>query len=383
MAKRTNLVPGTELPSVLSFRRSIECGDATMSGAVAGGGSIPLDVYLHGQRPTKSFAASKADGDTQGAGANEASNLVYGERAKLPASAEALQVNLQLKVLKINSEPDACNDPAWFHSLSERLQDARSSPAFEHIARCYAYAIANGAWLWRNRDVADDLSITVKYGYSGGDPTTFVVADALDWPLRAVATASEKAEGKQAPYEQKANYPGFGEFSKAVEAALRGLSRPLRIAVEARIGMAPGQDTWPSQLYIPGGRKVGKVPVGRNLFRVGGAEDGPVGLTAEKITNALRTFDNSHAHDAFGDEIIPIEPNGGSLRFGLNLRNGQNKFYKLVPRWLSGEVLPIEEEAYMLSCFIRGGVFGAEREDEKPQKVAKGKKGAEVVEPVA
>lgn len=379
MSKKTPKTAKSDLasnfPTVLSFRRAIECSDATMYGLAANGVQLPLNTYLHGQRPTKSFVAKKKAGDTQGVGKdNEANHLICGERAKLPAGAEALGVAFAYKVFPIHSEPDSCDNPAWYHAIMAKLQDAKAgNTALRHIAHCYAYSTAVGASLWRNRDVADDLAVTITYTRPGEDEQSFTINDVLDRSSRPVATPSEKAAGVPDPYLALAESKDFAAFAAEFEASLRGEKRPLRVNVAYRVALGPNEDVWPSQLFIPGGRTAEgtKMAIGRNLFRVGGREDGPVGITAEKLTNAMRTFDNAHGDKTFPNQIIPMEPNGGSLQLGRNLRD-KNTLYALLPEWLEGTVpLSFDDEVFLLACFVRGGVFsGKSRKPGTPAETA-------------
>lgn len=336
------------LPTVLSFRRSLELSDAVMK-AVGPKGDCPVSVYKHGKRTTAAYEEAKDAGKANKKG-DDSRNLVYGYDARLPMDCDTLKVDFNITVLPIGTDPDSCDKPEWMTALGGRIADLRESSELSTLARCYAFNLVNGSWLWRNRDVANGIRVEVQF-----DDQTLVIDEALDLSLRPVLPLG--AEGED-PHMALRAIDGLAE---AITGALTGKRKPLVVQVIAAVKLFGGQTVWPSQLYVPEKRKEGGIQVGREFFM--GDKDTPL-ISKEKLGNALRTFDRDHGDTRYPDAIIPIEPNGGSLKFGVNLRKkGVNTAFALLPRFvnLTGDQKPLTaaERRYLLGCLIRGGVYGS------------------------
>ena len=361
------------LPSVLAYRRALEITDAVMTAARSddplGAPGASILVYDHGKRTTASYEApNRKKAGEPGRRTDDSRNLVFGEEAKLPADCDTLCVTFGLRVLPIGVEPDSCDDTAWHVRLTECLAQARSSDAVRVLARYYAYNLANGSWLWRNRQGADQIRIEIRFGDRLSEEN-LVIEDALDLSGAPVLGALEQGED---PHEGCREIDALAErFARA----LSGESRGLRIRASARLLMEHGQAVWPSQLYTPvRARVAAKLEKGRSFFCTStratdaGVQEAPA-ISAEKLGNALRTFDRDHGDVRFPNAVIPAEPNGSSLRRSVNLRGAGNRFFDHLKTFVNaaphgnGPALTEEQLRYVLAIFVRGGVFGSsERE---------------------
>lgn len=357
-----------DLPAILGFRRAIEitdglfCAEKTVSGETV---RADVSVFDHGQRTTASHDSTKDRGDTQRSG-EDSRNLIYGQQAKLPRGFDTLVVSTALRILPIRCEPDSCDSDVWHKAITAAIENAKSEivegdNVLGLLSRYYAYNLANGSWLWRNRDVSDDIVITIRFGSD-----VVVIENALDLALRPVLGAGSEGGDPHAECSQ------IDGLASAICEAFSGKRRSLRIEVEAKAKMLPGQSVWPSQLFMPVKRVIdreAKTTSGRDFYMV----DGVPAITAEKIGNALRTFDRDHGHHAYLDAVIPAEPNGGSLRYGINLRGKGKDIRSLLGMFVGIRngcsdpapcALPKQDVLYILACIIRGGLFGgAVRED--------------------
>jgi CRISPR-associated protein Csy3 len=370
-----------ELPSVLSFKRSFEITDAAMSAfRVMNGVSEEADIVLydHGQRTTKSHETTKKSGDTQRSGEDSA-NLVYGQQAKLPVGFDTLAVSFSMLVLEIPVNPDQCASDIWYKALQRSVASAKESGSVDLLARFYAYNIANGSWLWRNKVSASQVEIVATF-----NGTKLVIKDALD--LMPYPVLPKDSEGDGDPHEQ---FKPIDALAKAIAASLCGDVKPLRIDIAAKVKMMPGQSVWPSQKYNPTKRVVGKQSNGKEIvssrdFYVFG---GKPCIVAEKVGSALRTFDRDHNHPVYTSEIIPAEPNGGSLKLGINLRRNGNDLRSLLPIFIGIKkeegcaefmALSREDEQYVMGCIIRGGIFGAAKAEDAPKSETQAEEQKEV-----
>lgn len=369
-AKRSDL----ELPGVLSFRRSFEITDGVMCAERMRDGvteTADILIYDQGQRTTKSHEVTKGNGDTQRSGEDSA-NLIHVQQAKMPQGFDTLVVRTSILVLPLRTEADQCGSDIWHNAIKQSICAAKESSLMERIARYYAYNITNGSWLWRNRITSDAIQIEVKFG-----DKVVKIKEALDLNPYPVATPdSDETDDPHTACRQ------IDVLAKAIASTLSGNEKPLRLDVTARVSMMPGQAVWPSQRYTPTKRVVGKQPNGKEIFssRDFYIFSGAPAITAEKIGSALRTFDNDHGHPVHSSEIIPVEPNGGSLRLGINLRRQGNDLRSLLPGFLglhneqsghSHEALTDSQTIYVLGCLIRGGIFGGSKEDASLQSADK------------
>lgn len=349
------------LPSVLAFRRCLEIGDAAMRAVKLDGESMSnINVYEHGKRTTAAYNESKDPGKANDKG-DDSRNLVYGCEAKLPSDCETLAVDFRLTVLPINTDPDSCDKPEWMAALSSKLQELRGGTELAAIGRYYAYNLANGSWLWRNRDVAESVQINIRFG-----DEDLRINEALDLALRPVLPLGAAGE------DPHVSASSIDALADAIAGALAGVRAPLALHVGARVKLFPGQAVWPSQLYIPGKPQAKQNPgfPQRQFFMLN--ETTPA-ISAEKIGNALRTYDRTHGDSRFPEAIIPVEPKGGSLKLGVNLRSNrtgvENTAFALLPRLvnISGNCAPLseDEKRYLLGCLIRGGLYGASDTDDE------------------
>lgn len=354
------------LPTLLSFKRRLEITDGLMRvrhSADPRAEAIDLAVFDHGQRTTKSHEVTKGPGDTQRSG-EDSGNLINGQQAKIPPHYDTLEVTTHIKVLPLLSEPNQCDNDQWHILLKHSIESMRKSDELRLLGRYYAFNMLNGSWLWRNRTVADQIEVTIRYGEK-----IVRIDDALDLPVTPVA--ANNGEKQDDPHM---DCRAIDDLANDIADALAGVTRPLRIEMTACARMMPGQAVWPSQRFTPSKRIVGKQPNGKEIFSgrdfllFGGA---PV-IAAEKIGCALRTFDRDHRHPIYTDEIIPVEPNGGSLRIGINLRRSGNDIRSLLPIFAAMSSpqhrireLDDRELLYVLACLIRGGVFGGNKSVEE------------------
>ena len=84
-------------------------------------------------------------------------NLQTVDVCALPADADTLNVMFSLRVLGGTGQPSACNEPAYGDRLAAVVGAYAQETGFEELARRYAFNLANGRFLWRNRIGAEDV----------------------------------------------------------------------------------------------------------------------------------------------------------------------------------------------------------------------------------
>ena len=209
-------------PSVLAFEAKLVPSDALMfSGNYDGDSWQPILVGEKAVRGTisnrlKAVTANdpiKLDAEVSKA------NLQTVDIAALPHSADSLKLVFTLRVLGGLDIPSTCNSPVYQKALAEKIKQYQSATKFKELASRYAYNIANGRFLWRNRIGAEDVKIVVT---TGEKRLTF---NSYDFSLRA--------------FEE---HSGVAELAEVIQ---RGLtSQHALIKVEAYCQLGQGQAVW-------------------------------------------------------------------------------------------------------------------------------------------
>lgn len=325
-------MPNLTTPSVLSFDRKLEPSDAVMHSGNWGDagkqeGWEPIRLFERRNRAVKSNFKQEVLNDEEALRKQiEEPNLSWGDDAVLPSDSDTLKVSFSLRVLGGIDKPSACNKHAYQDKFTEVIDGYHKDFGFKELARRYAYNIANGRFLWRNRVGAQDISIYVKH--SGLDET--LVFNPYDYPLKDTSATDKK----------------LAELSNLIEQGLSDKSIVF-IEIDAYAKLGNRQRVWPSQemvLNIPKGTK------SRHLFSL----DGIAAMHCEKIGNALRTIDSWQTGS---DMPIAVEAYGSVTQRGVAHRSSKNDFKTLLTKWMSDKDIADEEKHFVVAMLIRGGVF--------------------------
>ena len=253
-------------------------------------------------------------------------NLSWGDDAALAHEHDTMKLNFSLRIVGGLDTPSVCNKVEFEKSYREKLSDYSHSN-LDELAKRYAYNIANGRFLWRNRVGAQDIKVFVAHS-SLSSPLEF---NAYDFSLNDTTTDNVSVS----------------ELAKLIKAGLGGNENTLLI-INAYARLGEGQRVWPSQemvLNSPKGEK------SRHLFNLNGI----AAMHCEKIGNALRTIDDWYP-EAIGP--IAIEAYGSVTQRGVAYRSSRNDFKTLLLKWLNNESISNEDQHFVTAMVIRGGVFG-------------------------
>ncbi len=325
-----------ETPSLLAFERKLDCSDAVFSqtdGNNPEAQEQPVTVSEKSVRGTISNRLKNAiaNDPTKLDAEIEKANLQTVDVAALSSGCDTLIARFTLKVLPFDGSPYVCNGAQYRGRLLETATQYLQTEGMQALAERYAANIANGRWLWRNRMGAENIRITVS---NKNDSVTVDNAKAL--PLDRFDRPSENV----------------AKIAEWIRQGLSGEAFTL-LSVEARVQAGYGQEVYPSQELI---LDTGKSNKSKVLYQTGGK----AGMHSQKIGNAIRTIDTWYAQDA----AFPIaaEPYGAVTTLGTAFRQPKQKndFYTLFDNWiLKGEQPSAEQQHYVISVLIRGGVFGA------------------------
>ena len=270
-------------------------------------------------------------------------NLQTVDVATLPSTSDTLRVRFTVRVLQGVGHPSACNNSEYQNKLRKTVDEYKKEHGFGELAKRYAYNLANGRFLWRNRMGAEQIEVQICHKAKGEVVTSWKF-DAHTFSLRDFDTAAST---------------DITALAKVIEEGFSGVKMILlEVIAYARIG--DGQEVFPSQELIMK-QGSGKGQKSKTLYAVNDV----AGMHSQKIGNALRTIDTWY-EDKEGLGPIAVEPYGSVTSLGKAYRQPKQKmdFYTLLDNWVLRDKKPTKEQQhYVMAILIRGGVFGeAEKE---------------------
>lgn len=341
MAKNEKL----ETASVLAFERKLANSDGLMFSGQWGKQREPqswqpIQIQTKSVRGTISNRLSRKDGsDPAKLDAKiQSPNLQTVDTAALPFDTDTLKITFTLRVHGNLSMPSACNSPEYQKALSEMIEMYRATHTFSELASRYAYNIANGRFLWRNRIGAEAIEVHVRTE----NRNKFWIFKGNEHNLN--------------------DFPSTGDHIGLAEEIALGLDgqESVFLSIDAYILLGHGQEVFPSQELVLSEDRDKKGKKSKTLYQV----DGIAALHSQKIGNALRTVDTWHP-EAHEIGPIAVEPYGSVTNRGKAYRQPQQKcdFYSILDGWLlQGKIPQVDEQHFVIANLIRGGVFGEKSE---------------------
>ena len=330
-------------PSVLAFERKIDPSDALFAAGKWGewkGSWLPVGVREKSVRGTISnrLPAKAADPAKLNASVDKP-NLQTIDVASLPEDCDTLRVHFSLRILGGVGLPSACNEQEYQRKLLSTVAAYRDETGFSELAYRYAFNLANGRFLWRNRLAAEQVLVEIRHQIRGEVVATWQF-DAFSLPLNSFDVTETTRK----------------ELDKLAGVIASGLVEPAGgyclLDVTAFVRMGNGQEVFPSQELILDKGSRGK---SKTLYAVNGI----AGMHSQKIGNALRTIDTWYP--AAGSPIA-VEPYGSVTSLGTAYRQPKEKsdFYTLLDNWMLKDKAPdMGNQHFVMATFIRGGVFGS------------------------
>ncbi|WP_321368802.1 type I-F CRISPR-associated protein Csy3 [uncultured Desulfuromusa sp.] len=338
------------LPSMLSFERKLETSDGLMFAGNWGDNDqqekwSSISIVKRQNRSTQS--AYGID-DIKKTAPNPVSS--DSDDANLPIGKDTLCVSFTLRVVGNLGEPFACNKPDFARVIKEKVKAFKVSEGIHDLAFRYAYNIANGRFLWRNRVGAEKVLIQVRLH---GDESPLIF-NAYDFSLKDFETGSNNEDLKRLANVIREGLASDRESSLAF------------VKVDAFVKLGDGQHVFPSQEMNMGEKK-------KKLFQL----DGTAAMHNVKIGNAIRTIDTWYGDSmlikAEGkgktetvdvDVRVPIavEPYGSVTQHGRAYRPSKIDLYTLMRSWVNGGEIENNQKKYVVANLIRGGVFGGDSE---------------------
>jgi len=326
MAKTTDIA----LPSLLSFERKLETSDALM---YSGNWSDIFAEESEGNNKWKAIPITKRNNrSTQSAyGIDDAKksepNPVSSgnDDANLPHDKDTLKISYTLRVIGNVGVPFACNEPGFEEEISKKVELFKEENELKVLAVRYAYNIANGRFLWRNRVGAESITIHVF----NGEETEPLEFTAYDYSLKG--------------FEKNNDNGHLQKLAQIIQKGLNGKNDFVFFKVNAYVKLGNGQHVFPSE-------EMNMNEKGKTLFKM----DECAAMHNVKIGNAIRTIDNWYDSAEFP---IAAEPYGSVTQRGQAYRKSKNDLYTLMINWVNDKELIDNDKNYVIANLIRGGVF--------------------------
>ena len=320
-----------KLPSVLSFERKLETSDALMFAGTWGDSEKPnsekwLPIPIT-KRQNRSTQSAYGIDDAKKTEPNPVSS--DSDDANLPHNKDTLKVNFSLRIIGNIGKPFACNDPDFENAVSKYMKAYKGAgEGLKTLALRYAYNIANGRFLWRNRVCAEKILIHAKTE----DVSEELSFKAYDFSLN--------------DFDEIADHADLQRLAEIIYKGLNaGDSSFTFVEVDAYVKLGNGQHVFPSQEMNMGEKK-------KVLFQLNKC----AAIHNVKIGNAIRTIDNWYKK---ADFPIAVEPYGSVTQMGQAYRKSRNDLYTLMLDWLNEkDNVSDEDKNFVVANFIRGGVFG-------------------------
>lgn len=325
-------------PSVLAFERRLDISDAVFYQKNSQDEKSELSPVIIREKSVRGTISNRLKNAIANTPAKldaeiEKPNLQTVDTATLDHHNDTLVIKWSLKVLPFAGKPNVCNNPEYQTALEHTVSTYLQQVGIEELAKRYAYNIINARWLWRNRMGAEQIKININLNQTE-----------KCWEFNNVKPFSLNHFDYQ---DQQLN-----EISNYIGQGLKGEQLViLNIQAEAIVGY--GQEVYPSQELVLDNSNNRKSKI---LYQVKNI----AGIHSQKISNAIRTIDTWYQPNA--PFPIATEPYGAVTTLGVALRQPKDKldFYNLFDNWLLKHIQPaVEQQHYVISVLIRGGVFGA------------------------
>ena len=323
------------LPSLLAFERKLEPSDGLMFSGLLGEAEQPNENTKWqpiAVIPRRNLSTQSAYGTSLEDMKKPNPVAAENDDANLPIEHDTLKLSFSLRVIGGVGKPFASKGPAFSKAIQEKVAAFKTTEQMNDLAYRYAYNIANGRFLWRNRVCAENVFINVKINQN-----PIMIFDAYGFDLHDF----EKGKGNA----------DLIKLTKAIYEGLTSEGNFVLISVEAYVKLGLGQHVFPSQEMNAGEKK-------KVLFKI----NKQAAMHSVKIGNALRTVDNWYPNAVFP---IAAEPFGSVVQINEAFRPSKIDLYTLMQDWVNDKNVSPENQAYIVANLIRGGVFSGESKDKK------------------
>lgn len=344
---------GIKLPSVLAFERKLEISDGLMYAGIYKNKELEytkddkkrerklwqkIPIVKRQNRSTISNHGTKDVDKTK------PNPVASGDdQAVIPSGCNTLKVSWTMRIIGNVGKPFACNAADFETAITDKVSESKIE-GLKGLAFRYAYNIANGRFLWRNRVCAENVEIqaTIK------DEEKPLLFNAYDFSLWN--------------FEDQKEDPNLKTITDIIYQGLIDETGEnfSSIKINAFIKLDESQQIFPSQ-------EMNMDEKGKTLFQLNNC----AAMHNVKIGNAIRTIDTWYSGNALAktegndktesikitDKYpIAIEPYGSVTQRGLAYRASKDDLYTLIEKWVNKDIND-DDKKYVIANLIRGGVF--------------------------
>lgn len=298
---------------------------------------VPVEIYDKTVRGTMSHHIEKTVGGDPLKLQREAEkvNVQLIDACSLTPEQDTLIVQFTVNILPSDEGLEACNNHEYVEKYMSFLTQYAEKFGYEELANRYAYNLACGKFLWKNRYGAEQLEVVVS---SSSIPEAMVF-DGFNVGTIDNPTAPVKALGK------------------IIASALSGSTPFAFLQVSAAVKRGLNQVVYPSQEFIQEKSNSKKKKV---LYSTSGI----AGMHDQKVGNAIRTIDTWYPGFEDFKRPIAIEVYGAVTNLSCAFRapNTGESYHDLMIKMTSDAPLTDEQQHYLVAMMIRGGVLGTEKD---------------------
>lgn len=374
------------LPSIFSFCGSIALSDALMKIITRDGEELPVLVTARGLLGIKGSDKNASEvrkhlQEHPGEAPDLSLNPQVVDKAVIEhEAAEYLQVSYRMIVNANSLKPHASNNLDIALASMDFIRQYYALGGSTYLAERYISNILRGLWLHRNLEFRHDGSVQVTAYAHGVEPITCTFEGLSAKPDFTVIDGSQGL---------------IALMASALDGTLVGADNtptPAFFEVRARIRVFPGMQVYPSQLMNMDdqGKKLAYLSTRQGQRQAI--------MHSQKVGNAIRRIDDwyhkplleaamagSDALDvmkaltpkildgSFELEAMPVEPLGIERSLNLAYRLALNIDVFEILRNLVGGINQklasatgladlTDDMHYLAACFIRGGLFGGEKD---------------------
>ncbi len=359
-----------KLPSVLSFLKSVDVTDCVIDGVkIIEKGTRTLQAQEGGKKE-----GNKSSGDGVTALIVQEFCKALGDEVKFSFHMRVFPFNKE-KLFQISLESKDNKDKdsniefmKRFEEIIDYIKNTDKNELLRKNADYIAFNILNGRWLWRNRDLSDNITVRV---FEEDEKEPLVEVNDVQYITKDIILD----ENNEIDYEKTGMSRNKLKVlsDKILEMMVDEGEDGRNLYIEAVLEVVEGQNMFPSQLFNPIEETIGESPVSRRFYKTITKDDENIpAISSEKLWNAIRTYDVWYNNYSVIKEPISIEFLGTNIKYQTSFRKSDEYFSTILFDATIGNKnfkdLSEEKCLFFTACLIRGGALTITKDKKKDKK---------------
>lgn len=267
----------------------------------------------------------------------EKANIQRIDECALSVSHDTLVCDFSVKFLPVIDGVEACNNPEYLERYLKCIDAYSKAQGYRELAQRYAFNLASGRWLWKNRVGAESVEVIINL--NDGENKQWI------FNSKNIGSLVNRTDD-------------INEVAEMIRQALAGERSHVNLTVRGCSKLGVGQIVYPSQEFIQEKNNT-EGAKSKVLY----SKNGIAGIHDQKIGNAIRTIDTWYPNYDEYNRIISIEVYGSVTNLSRVFRSPVTgtDYHNLMLKMIEGEEMSEDELHYIHAMFIRGGVLGTEK----------------------